>query len=357
MNYRKYTIAIISILAIFVALNFGIWKCCTEILLTKKCDGGDLARMGYVLGSKQCRKAREDLPVRHLEMKEYDGRKVDVLTIGDSFSIGGGEGRNRFYQDYIATINNFSVLNAYPYPTDDLVAYFAPISTLAVLINSGYLDIIKPRYILIESVVRYCIPRYARPLDLSKSDSLENVRAYYAKTTYSLDYLPKIGFINNGNFKFLYTNLLYHFSDNAFRGVIYRRKLSRSFFTARDSDELIFHNEDLTMIPYINPTTVGMVNETFNNLADVLAKRGIRLYFMPVVDKYDMYSDFIVDNPYPRNHFFDELRKLPKKYTLIDTKKILLPLIRQGDKNIFFADDSHWTWRASKKIFETVRFP
>lgn len=357
MTHRRYIIIYISLLLCFIALNFVIWKSFTEVLLTKKCDGGDLARMGYAFGTKQCRKAVVDLPVRHIGLKEYDGRKIDVMTIGDSFSIGGGEGRNSYYQDYIATINNCSVLNVYPYPTDDLVAFFSPISTLAVLMNSGYLDRIKPRYILIESVVRYCIPRYAKPLDLSKTDSWENIRSYYAKTTYTLDYLPKIGFINNGNFKFLYTNLLYRFSDDAFGKVTYRKKLSRELFSAREPDLLLFHSEDLTLIPITNAASVAMVNDTFNRLADVLAKKGIRLYFMPVVDKYDLYSAYLVDKRYPKNTFFDELRKLPKRYGFIDTKAILEPMVREGVKDVYFPDDSHWTWKASQKIFETVRFP
>jgi len=357
MTHKKYAVVFVLVLLAFIAFNFAIWKCCTEVLLTKKYDGGDIARMGYVLGSKQYRKVVNDLPRRHITLKEYDGRPVDLLTIGDSFSMGGGEGRNSYYQDVIATTGNCTVLNVYPYPTDDRIAGFSPVSTLAVLLNSGYLDLLRPRSILIESVVRYSVPRFAKPLDLSRRDTLENIRRYYAATTYSLDYLPKVGFINNGNFKYLYTNILYHFSDTAFRGVVYRRELDRSFFTARDDRTLLFHNEDLTMIPVINKVTVGAVNDSFNQLADILAKKGIRLYFMPIVDKYDLYSEFIVNNPYPKNLFFDELRKLPRRYTLIDTKGILLPMLRAGDKDVFFSDDSHWTWKASRRVFETVRFP
>lgn len=357
MTPKKFSFVFIVVLLFFIGLNFIVWKSATEVLLTKKFDGGDLARIGYVLGSKQYRKVENNLPRRHIGLKEYDGRKIDVLTIGDSFSMGGGEGQNSYYQDFIATINNYSVVNVYPYPTDDRVAGFSPISTLAVLMNSGYLDMLKPRYVLIESIVRYCVPRFAKPLDLSRTDSLENIRRYYAKTSYSLDYLPKVGFINNGNFKYLYSNVLYKFSDNAFRGLIYRLPLEKSLFSARDDRTLIFHNEDLIMIPYNSGAFVEKVNATFNSLAEVLAAKGIKLYFMPVVDKYDLYSDYIVDNPYPKNPFFSELRKLPKKYTLIDTKAILEPMVKAGEKDVFFPDDSHWTWKASKKVFETVRFP
>ena len=81
MTRKQFTIGFLALLLFFVGLNFVIWKCATEVLLTKKFDGGDLARMGYALGSKQYRKVENTLPYRHIGMKEYDGRKIDVLPM------------------------------------------------------------------------------------------------------------------------------------------------------------------------------------------------------------------------------------------------------------------------------------
>jgi hypothetical protein len=50
------------------------------------------------------------------------------------------------------------------------------------------------------------------------------------------------------------------------------------------------------------------------------------------------------------------MRKLPKRYRYIDTKAILLPELERGEKDIYFMDDSHWSPKAAKKIFETERF-
>ncbi len=356
MRFKTFAVLVLSSLIMFLMFNYVTWKCCTEVLLTKKFDGGDLARMGYALGSKQYRKAVNNLPRRHILMNEYRGQKIDVLTIGDSFSMGGGEGENNYYQDYIATLNNCSVLNVPPYPTDDLFEFFSPFSTLAVLMNSGYLDRMRPRYVIIESAVRFCIPRFAREMNLRYTDSMDNIRAYYENIHYSLFALPRIGFINNGNFKYVYYNVLYHFSDNAFRKKVYRRKLSQPLFSTRDPRQLLFIHEEIGNITAVNKDTVERLNDNFNTLASILAKKGIKLYFMPVVDKYDLYSEFIIGNPYPRNPFFDELRVLPKKYSLIDTKAILLEEVRKGEKDIFYADDSHWTSKAEKLVFEKCRF-
>jgi hypothetical protein len=98
------------------------------------------------------------------------------------------------------------------------------------------------------------------------------------------------------------------------------------------------------------------MNDNLNRLSDILEAKGIKLYFMPVVDKYNLYSEFIIDNRHPKSTFFEQLRPLPRRYTLIDTKEILLERLKQGEKEIFHSDDTHWTWRASQAIFETVLF-
>jgi hypothetical protein len=172
----------------------------------------------------------------------------------------------------------------------------------------------------------------------------------------SLDYLPKVGFINDGNFKYLYYNFLYLFSDNAFRGLVYKKRLSRPLFNAGDGKTLVFHGDDLQNLRLATPEYIRSMNDNLNRLSDILEAKGIKLYFMPVVDKYNLYSEFIIDNRHPKSTFFEQLRPLPRRYTLIDTKEILLERLKQGEKEIFHSDDTHWTWRASQAIFETVLF-
>jgi hypothetical protein len=41
---------------------------------------------------------------------------------------------------------------------------------------------------------------------------------------------------------------------------------------------------------------------------------------------------------------------------LIDTKAILYKAIEEGELDLFHQDDTHWTWKASQRIFSSVRF-
>ncbi len=344
MLYRRFSIIFIIILSSFLGANYLVWKRWTEVLLTNtRFQGGDLARTGYIPGSKDFRKNSTDLPRRHLNIRNYDGRRIDVLTIGDSFSNGGAGGKNRFYQDYIASINGVEVLNIPRYRELD------PLTTVALLSNNGRLDSIKPRYILI-GIDEKGASDMAAPLDAAFFIDSNLLKNYQMIDEYIR--LPDVSFVNNGNIKLLINGIAYRLSDRAPFGNVYRRALVRDFFSVSNPGSLLF----LRYKHLPTPDVVRGLNNNLNRLAGLLEGKGISLVFMPCVDKFNLYSDYIVNNPYPRSTFFEELRTLPKRYRFIDTKAILIAELLKGEKDIFYADDTHWSWKASKKIFETVIF-
>jgi hypothetical protein len=349
MNYRKSVIGLIIAIPVFIALNFVIWTFYTETLLTSRYGtGGDLARIGYTVDSKQLRRAVVDLPRRHIEFREYKGQPVDMITIGDSFANGGGEGRNNFFQDYIATTSGITVLNLGPYGK-------GPVETVMALLNSGMLDKIKPRYLMIESVERFCAMRFAREINFNVTEEQEKLVKHYNSYVDLFNYLPKLSFINNGNVQYLYYRFLYLFSDSP-TGKVKIMKLSKPLFNVKNADKLLIFRDEYRDAHKLNKQSVKVINDNLNKLAEILEKKNITLYFMPPPDKYNLYREFILNNPYPESVFFEELRPLPKKYRFIDTKEILLEALRKGEKDIYYADDTHWSWRAPELIFDRVRF-
>jgi hypothetical protein len=348
-SYKKLCTIFILILVPFIAGHYLIWKNVTEELLTAKYDGGDLSRMGYILGSKLFRKNQTDLPRQHIEIEDNkDFRKVDVITLGDSFANFGGGGRNRFYQDYIASLNNLEVENVRPF------AELNFLTAVAVLNNNGYFDRVKPKYVIVSSSEKLCMDRFISPVDLDKNIPLEKLLTY--KRNYYAGGHADVKFINTGNLNYLKYKLLYHFSPNAVFSNTYKVKLSRDFFSVRNSDILLFYKNDVKSIKGATDITIGKLNDNMNRMADMLAKKGIKFYFMPCADKYNMYSDYIVNNKFPKSVFFEKLRKLPKRYVLIDTKDVLLREIAAGEKDVYYPDDSHWSWKASSAIFSYYRF-
>jgi hypothetical protein len=351
-KFRTWALAVVGFLIIFVGLNAVIWKLFTEELLTfKTYYNGGLDRAGYIVGSKHYRKPEFTLTRRHIENYEYAGQHIDVLTIGDSFSNDKDNGRDPLYQDWIASTFNLTVMNIQYVPG----AGSNELLTIAALLNSGYLDKVKPRSIIVQTVERRCIPLYFKKLDLGITLPLPEVEAYYRTAAY-ISNPPETGFINTGNFKFILYNVLYAFSDHAFISDVYVRELDRPFFSVRNDKRLLFYHHDVEYAPLATEQNVERLNDNFNAMADLLRKKGITLYFMPAADKYNMYSDHIVNNPYPKSRFFETLRTLPRQYVLVDTKAMLSEEIEKDVKDVYYADDTHWSWKASKKIAESMKF-
>jgi len=69
------------------------------------------------------------------------------------------------------------------------------------------------------------------------------------------------------------------------------------------------------------------------------------------VDKYDMYQDHIVDNPYPRKTYNEDAREIfGNTPQVLLCKYLLTPLIEKGEKDVFLFDDSHWSIKASEIV-------
>jgi hypothetical protein len=147
--------------------------------------------------------------------------------------------------------------------------------------------------------------------------------------------------------------VLYHYSDHAFVSPIYVRDLDRPLFSVRNDKKLLFYKDDIRHIGKATSESVRRVNDNMNRLASMLAGKKIRLCFMPAADKYNVYSEFIERNPYPNSAFFELLRPLAKDYSFVDTKSLLREEVEKGEKDIYYADDTHWSWKAVKKIAES----
>jgi hypothetical protein len=354
-KYKVYIVVVISFIIIFAMANFFIWKIYVEELLIYGNNRavGDLSRVGYIRDVAVWRVIFVDLPRMHIEAREFKGENIDLLTIGDSFSNGGGGGKNPYYQDYIASKHNVTVLNM-RYKKEN------PLNTLVILFNSGWLDKYKVKNILIELAERDCILQFAGKIDFNKYDSLENVEnsLKHYKRKYGP---PGLNFINTGNFKFIIFNLFFNRPGKLKSGTvtpsgIVLRELSKDLFTNKNGKKFLCLIWDIHNISYVNGESIAKLNYNLNFMAAMLRTKGIKLYFMPMVDKYDLYTNYIINNQYPKSHFFDELRKVKKDYQYIDTKGLLSELLKDNQKDVFWQDDSHCTFVAWKNIFDNIKF-
>lgn len=331
---------------------------------------GDLARMTYSVDMVDKRYTKIDLDKRHMNMQtDYNGKEIDLVTIGDSFSEGAGGGKNPYYQDYIANNFDLNVLNIKM--SKDSKSY---IETIYGLLNSGKLEEKKIKYILIESVQRRSLERFSvnninkaiivdefnifKEPKIVEKNNLDDLSFFeILLSIFKKSDKDDIGIINNLNQNALIYNLRFKLKGyGKMSSHVYRENLNKELFSVLSSKDLLFYYEDLKYLDLETKENVELLNENFNVLARDLSQKGIKLIFMPAVDKYNLYRPYIISNIYKESIFFEYLETLPKEYIFINTKKILSKELENGEKDIFFADDTHWNYKASEKIVSDDEF-
>jgi hypothetical protein len=354
---HKYLILLGVLLVIFI-----IFHAVTYFFITSKVMNiippysvGDLSRMSYQTESMHSRKYETLLTKTHLEGVDYRHQPIDILSVGDSFSNGGGGGLNPYYQDYLATKYGYNVLNIRPF-SDFQEGY---LETILILLNSGYLDTIKPKIILLEFGSRSFISHFSGPFNWSITLPKSSIQKQISQMK-SNDFVHQIPsnifFINTGNYK-TYINRLKLRSKPCLGSGPCRLSLNKTFFSVSRGDALYFYRDDLKNISQFTPEAVSNAHKNLNRLSKLLAAKNIKLYVMPIVDKYDLYYPYLANkSSYPQNPIFDYWRPLNKDYTFIDTKMILSQPLSRGQKDIFYADDTHWSYKASDIITNETTF-
>ncbi len=347
MSAKKYVAFVAGFLFVFMAGNLALW----HFVVKESFIQDELNRLGN-FSSTDPLTPEAEYSNRHIEMKDYlaSGKKesFDVVSIGDSFTNGGGR---VYYQDYLADKYGLKSINA-RFRLDCL-------ESLYILIKSGMLDEIHPSAVIIESVGRFVQSRLGvheiLPYEITRKYAEHILRNGDSKTS---------GQIASGFFapvmteavkKFL-VNTVYHMADSERLGEeAYIARLSRKLFTNPGYETtLLYSYQDFLYLN--NPPNAEMINRNLNNAAKILADKNIKLIFMPCVDKYDLYYPYITDKrDCPENPLFDTLRNMPgKNYILIDTKAILRKELERGEKDVYWFGNTHWSWKGAEKVCDEL---
>jgi len=347
ITYKKFVFFTILIITLFSVFHLYVYTFYTSKIFARQDHLyiGDIARVGYQVDALYPRKLKYTLAKKHLQKDQYSNdKKIDILTLGDSFSNAATGGLNPYYQDYLATDYNATVLNIVD-TRDNRINTFKPV---IALYNNGWLKKHHVKFVIIQSVERFCVQRYAKKFDYSFKDI--NINKVIRSSRQHDSYIPKIKFISTANYKFLY----YNYQANKkvhFHPDVMLLKLNKNLFSPKNfSNKLLIHHEDIISLSYNTQDNISTINKNLNYLAKRLKTIGVQLVFMPTVDKYDLYYPYIKNNLYSKNNFFNFFRKTHKKYIFIDTKQTLEQLLQKGTLNVYYPDDSHWSNLAIKTI-------
>ena len=344
LSYSNFIKISIYAFIIFVSYHLITWT-----LYTSKIFGlpgnhhvGDLGRMSYQVDLLNERKLEYTLSKRHLNINNYINQKIDLITIGDSFSNGAANGLNPYYQDYLATKYNINVLNIKRIEKQNFI------NTIIGLYNNGILEKLRPKVILIETVERQLVRLYQEKNDLAYHPKIKTLNQVLSSNVMH-NTLPELQLINSINYKIPFYMIQNSLKENKAHNA-YKFSLKQEMFTSRTTNKLLVYKDDVKNMSSFTKGNILDINDKFNQLALLLKPLNIKLFFMPAVDKYDLYYDYIINNEYQKNTFFDLLRQMYKEYYFVDTKQILLPLLKNGVKDVFYPDDTHWSYKASEAV-------
>ncbi len=330
---------------LFFLIPFGIMF--TNYLLFFHKTDGNLSRVGKIVFEEEYRdQFQSDFNKTKLffELTPEDvlnNSNVDILTLGDSFSAL----QNFGYQNYLASLSDLKVynMNREYYPDGNQIQMAFSME------NGNLLQSMNVKYLIIQVVENRFVEKGQK---IKKSHKINSDYFDVRMTTDSV--------INSSNLeilkdvlRFSFYNFFYKFDNRGFISPVYKMKLDRPMFTTRNK-ELLFYKDDIENLKYLQPGLIEQLNNELNVLAEKLKKKGIALIVLPAPDKYDLYQDYILDNPLPENKFFEMYDKLEKKYIYIKSKEILSSYLESGKKDVYFADDTHWSPFASKVIAKDI---
>lgn len=312
-------------------------------------SSGDLSRIGKVSISEIYRdKFAEEFRkiIKYKNLYNIDHEQVnsfDILTIGDSFS----KQKEYGYQNYLASNHDFSVLDMSNSITYDSVLQFC-----FELINGDFFDEFDIKYLILENVERTFLEDID-DLNFNKSILLKDLHKNtnrQEEQTYSKT--KDLGIFKE-SFLYLYYNLSYNFNKKPYGSKVYKRELNTCLFST-DKNELLFYEDDIKKIKYSTKERIGTLNSYLNLLSEKCKGKGIYLIVLVCPDKYDLYYPFISNNDFHKNYFFDHFKQETKKYSFIESKDLLSDQLHGGIRDLYFADDTHWSPIASELIAEEI---
>lgn len=293
---------------------------------------GDIGRLACIpFGHEYNRMLKEyenkdTLVYTIIQTEEIKSIRTDVLTIGDSFS----QQLNVGYQNYLCE-KGLQVANIF------WRLYGSPIQYAYNLLDQNVIDSTNIKTLVIEMIER----DFETKIERFDKDLIEVQRQYSeggapSSDSWSLsrarDYLLyQVGWVT----------------------PIYKEELDTDLFSSDKPRDLYFFRDDIEM--GVSIRNGNKIKQVFDILLEKGEEKGVKVIFLIAADKYDIYQNHIVDNPFPVKTINEDLERIIGKNTsLLLTKQCLQPLVDKGEKDIYMFNDTHWSYKACRTVAEEL---
>lgn len=261
-----------------------------------------------------------------------------VVTIGDSFS----QQRPNGYQAFLAERIGMPVSNI---ALDH--HQVSPEQAVWDMVNSGFFDSHPAvEWVVVETVEREFISRWLAVDTARTTNHYPVVRQ--KSPDEGADSRGLAGRIFRQGVDWL--KLSAGLADSPVKSV----RLDRECFTLPGKEAMLyFYQNDLVCLS----ATDGEIAEVAARLSALhrrFAARGIGTLFMLAPDKYELYQHLAVDNPYPARPLGSQLLVLDSLGFVVNPLPELSRRLEAGEKDLFMADDSHWSAKSAQTAASLV---
>lgn len=347
MSYKKYSCAIILTLILICSANAVIWNLLVSNVFTIIDGHGDLSRLcSTKLASVD--NLNPVYSVRHKEFRDYlnnnSKEHFDIITLGSSCSNGGG---GAYYQDYLTDKYSLKILNI-PCRNSN------PSEILAMLAVKGYIQNIKPRYVIVE-----CVERNFPGITKWKPAALENKADKFITLSSTEKDKEDMGFFSpirlKANINFFQNKLYARTHNDGLSDKVKITGITDELFNGLKTGKMLYYYaDDMNYLKSEHDTE--KINESLNMLSDFLAEYDIKLIFLAVPDKHSLYFPYIIDSrDILENPSYNKLKLARKNYSFIDVKGILRDVLNtELIQDLYWGDDTHWSYKAHKFVGDHI---
>lgn len=299
---------------------------------------GDLGQLGKLKLSRDYSEAFSSPRFDSLMVSRY--REGDpaarILTVGDSFSQQGMNGYQNFLAHSIGdTISNLVVRRG---------DWMSPEQGVADLLNRGFFDNHPEIEVVILETVEREFPWRWDKIETDRQaaespvldPSLDN--PHEEKPLTVQNYLSTI-FRQGSDWLRLTAGL-----D---KSPVKHVELKDEYFTLPGHEsELYFYQDDLVFTD-LEDAEIRKFAGNMRTLQRRLAEKGVTLVCLIAPDKYELYQHYAVDGRYPYRPLGERLMALDSLEFVVNPLPQLTAALRAGEKDLFMADDTHWSYKSA----------
>ncbi len=294
---------------------------------------GDLGQLGKIaFGTEYDARIGKPLLADRMVRPYEPGAPVGrIVTIGDSFS----QQEEKGYQNFLAHRLGEPVTNI------RLIQGEAPEHAAIDLLRDGFFDTLpEVKWVIVESVERALVDRCLKLAPDRTPEASPLLRDGDGPTgPESSNGLLGRAFRQSKDWMLLRTGLA--------ANPVCSAALSRPCFTlpGREST-LYFYRDDLDRLS-VSDDELAAMRESLRTLHDRFRERGIELFYLMAVDKYELYQHLIAENPYPQRLLGTRLRELDSLEFFIDPLPRLRERLDAGETDLYLGHDTHWSQKGA----------